>query len=55
MEAEFEDLIGTAIASEDQDVEHLCDVRVSDTDHLIIFRHPALVAQLVLEALGRTT
>ena len=35
--------------------EHLNDVRVIDTDHFIIFRHPDLVAQLVLEALGRTT
>jgi hypothetical protein len=35
--------------------EHLNDVRVIDTDRFIIFRHPDLVAQLVLEALGRTT
>jgi pimeloyl-ACP methyl ester carboxylesterase len=35
--------------------EHLYDVRLIDTDHFIIFRHPELVAQLVLEALGRTT
>jgi pimeloyl-ACP methyl ester carboxylesterase len=33
--------------------EHLNDVRVIDTDHFIIFRHPEVVAQLVLEALGR--
>jgi hypothetical protein len=26
---------------------------VIDTDHFIIFRHPEVVAQLVLEALGR--
>jgi len=35
--------------------EHLNDVRVIDTDHFIIFRHPDPVAQLVLEALERTT
>jgi hypothetical protein len=35
--------------------EHLDDVRVIDTDHFIIFRHPEVVAQLVLEALGPTT
>ena len=35
--------------------EHLEDVRVIDTDHFIIFRHPEIVAQLVLEALGPTT
>jgi pimeloyl-ACP methyl ester carboxylesterase len=35
--------------------EHLNDVRVIDTDHFIIFRHPELVVQLVLEVLGRTT
>ena len=35
--------------------EHLDDVRVIDTDHFIIFRHPKVVAQLVLEALGPTT
>jgi pimeloyl-ACP methyl ester carboxylesterase len=34
--------------------EHIDDVRVIDTDHFIIFRHPEVVAQLVLEALGRT-
>jgi hypothetical protein len=33
---------------------HLDDIRVIDTDHFIIFRHPEVVAQLVLEALGRT-
>lgn len=27
----------------------------TDTDHFIIFRHPEVVAQLVLEALGPTT
>jgi pimeloyl-ACP methyl ester carboxylesterase len=35
--------------------ERLDDVRVIDTDHFIIFRHPELVARLVLEALGRGT
>jgi pimeloyl-ACP methyl ester carboxylesterase len=35
--------------------EHLNDVRVIDTDHFIIFRHPDLVAQLVLEAIERPT
>ena len=35
--------------------EHLNDVRVIDTDHFIIFRHPDLVAQLVLDAIERTT
>jgi pimeloyl-ACP methyl ester carboxylesterase len=35
--------------------EHLNDVRIIDTDHFIIFRHPDLVAQLVLEAIERTT
>jgi pimeloyl-ACP methyl ester carboxylesterase len=35
--------------------EHLNDVRVIDADHFIIFRHPELVAQLVLEALSRRT
>ena len=35
--------------------EHLDDVRLIDTDHFIIFRHPELVAQLILEALGPTT
>jgi pimeloyl-ACP methyl ester carboxylesterase len=35
--------------------EHLNDVRVIDTDHFIIFRRPDLVAQLVLDALERTT
>ena len=35
--------------------EHSNDVRVIDTDHLIIFRHPELVAQRVLNFLGRTT
>jgi pimeloyl-ACP methyl ester carboxylesterase len=35
--------------------EHLDDVRVIDTDHFIIFRHPEVVAQLVLEVLGRMT
>ena len=35
--------------------EHLDDVRVIDNDHFIIFRRPELVAQLVFEALGRTT
>jgi pimeloyl-ACP methyl ester carboxylesterase len=35
--------------------EHLDDVRVIDADHFIIFRHPDVVAQLILEALGRTT
>jgi pimeloyl-ACP methyl ester carboxylesterase len=34
---------------------HLSDVRVIDTDHFIIFRRPDLVAELVLEALERTT
>jgi hypothetical protein len=34
--------------------EHLDDVRVIDTDHFIIFRDPEVVAQLVLEVLGRT-
>jgi hypothetical protein len=29
---------------------HLDDVRVIDTDHFIIFRHPEVVAELVLEA-----
>ena len=36
-------------------VEHLDDVRVIDTDHFIIFRHPEVVAQLVLEAVRPTT
>jgi pimeloyl-ACP methyl ester carboxylesterase len=35
--------------------EHLNDVRVIDTDHFIIFRHPDLVVQLVLDAVERTT
>jgi hypothetical protein len=35
--------------------EHLNDVRVIDTDHFITFRRPDLVAQLVLDALERTT
>ncbi len=35
--------------------EHLDDVRVIDTDHFIIFRHPEVVAQLVLDALGCTS
>jgi pimeloyl-ACP methyl ester carboxylesterase len=35
--------------------DHLDDVRVMDTDHFIIFRHPEVVAQLVLEALRPTT
>jgi surfactin synthase thioesterase subunit len=35
--------------------EHLNDVRVIDTDHFIIFRHPELLAQRVLNFLGRTT
>ena len=35
--------------------EHLNDVHVINTDHFIIFRHPDLVAQLVLDALERTT
>lgn len=35
--------------------EHLEDVRVIDTDHFIIFRHPEVVAQLVLEALRPTS
>ena len=34
--------------------DHLDDIRVINTDHFIIFRHPEVVAQLVLEALGRT-
>ena len=33
----------------------LDDVRAIDTDHFIIFRRPEVVAQLVLEALRRTT
>jgi pimeloyl-ACP methyl ester carboxylesterase len=33
---------------------HLDDVRVMDSDHFIIFRHPEVVAQLVLEALRAT-
>ena len=35
--------------------EHLDDVRVIDTDHFIIFRHPEVVAQLVLETLRPTS
>lgn len=35
--------------------EHLNHVRVIDADHFIIFRHPEVVAQLVLEALRPTT
>jgi hypothetical protein len=35
--------------------EHLNHVRVIDVDHFIIFRHPEVVAQLVLEALRPTT
>ena len=35
--------------------EHLDDVRVIDTDHFVIFRHPEVVAHLVLEALGPRT
>jgi pimeloyl-ACP methyl ester carboxylesterase len=34
--------------------DHLDDIRMINTDHFIIFRHPEVVAQLVLEALGRT-
>lgn len=34
--------------------DHLDDIRVINTDHFIIFRHPEVVAQLVLEAIGRT-
>jgi pimeloyl-ACP methyl ester carboxylesterase len=33
--------------------DHLDDIRMINTDHFIIFRHPEVVAQLVLEALGR--
>jgi hypothetical protein len=32
--------------------EDLDDVRVIDTDHFIIFRHPEVVAQLVLGPSG---
>ena len=35
--------------------ERLEDVRVIDTNHFVIFRHPELVARLVLEARGRIT
>jgi hypothetical protein len=35
--------------------EHLDDVRVIDTEHFIIFRHPEVVAQLILEVIARTT
>lgn len=34
--------------------DHLDDIRVINTDHFIIFRHPEVVSQLVLEALSRT-
>ena len=34
--------------------EHLDDVRVMDTDHFIIFRHPEVVAELILEAIRPT-
>jgi hypothetical protein len=34
--------------------DHLDDIRLINTDHFIIFLHPEVVAQLVLEAIGRT-
>jgi hypothetical protein len=34
--------------------EHIDDIRVIDTDRFIIFRHPEVVADLALEALGPT-
>jgi hypothetical protein len=35
--------------------EHLDDVRVIETEHSIILRHPEVVTQLVVEAIARTT